>query len=439
MDPVHLMRILFISAFYPPYEIGGWEQLVQDINLRLQKRGHQTLVLTSNHGAGSNQPAEAGVERILSLESDLIHYRPLDFFFRRQRQIERNLAATRMAIECFEPEVIFVHGMWNLSRRIPWLAERLCPGRVVYYVANDWPYAPNTHELYWLDPARKGRRRIFKKLMKPFALRIVGQEQKTYPLSFEHVLCVSRAIQKDLESKAGIAGHRIRVVYNGVEVDRFIPARTPPERDERSFSLLYAGSVVPHKGVHTAIEAMALLAGKPELNQVSLTVVGSGHPDYEAGLKKLVAREGLQGRVRFQPRVARENMPTLLQKHDVLIFPSIWEEPLARMTQEAMAAGLAVIGTPTGGTPEVLIDGETGLSFLPGDAASLAQRIEQLSIDRELYARLVRNGRARIEQSFDIRRMVAEIEGYLAKVVAEATTKNTAGTSCRRATVERAK
>lgn len=439
MDLIRLMRILFISAFYPPHEIGGWEQLVRDINIRMQKRGHQTLVLTSNYGEGSDRPIEVGVERVLSLESDLINYKPFDFFFKRKRQLERNLAATQAVIEHFAPEVVFVHGMWNLSTRIPWLAERLCPGRVVYYVANDWPYAPNIHQLYWLDPARKGGRRIFKKLLKPFALRIVEREQKSYPLNFEHVLCVSQAIQKDLENKAGIPGNKMRVIYNGVEVDRFIPVGTPPERDGRSFSLLYAGSLVPHKGVHTAIEAMALVAGKPEMNQMSLTIVGSGHPDYEAGLRKLVEREGLQGRILFQPRVAREYMPALLQKHDVLVFPSIWEEPLARMTQEAMAAGLVVIGTLTGGTPEILVDGETGLTFLPGDAADLAHKIEQLSIDRELYARLIRNGRVRVEQSFDIRRMIAEIEGYLAKVAAEATTKYNAGTSYRPATLERAK
>jgi hypothetical protein len=56
------MRILFISTFYPPHIVGGWEQLVQEINERLQDRGHITHVLTSQHGVG-HPLQEPGVDR----------------------------------------------------------------------------------------------------------------------------------------------------------------------------------------------------------------------------------------------------------------------------------------------------------------------------------------------------------------------------------------
>ena len=407
------MHILLISAFYPPYVVGGWEQLVQDINHSLQKRGHSTLVLTSNYGVPLESGVEPGVERKLWLESDLFSYRPLDFFLKHRPRLERNLLVTRQTIEQFNPDVIFIHVMWNLTRGIAWVSEQLRPGRVVYYIANDWPYAVDPHRAYWLDPAYRGGRKIVKQLLAPFALQILNRKSEAFPLRFEHVLCVSQAIREDLAQRAGIPVENMQVVYNGVETELFLPSDSPACKNGH-LALLYAGSLVPHKGVHTAIEAMALLAKQPELEQLSLTLVGSGHPDYEAHLRKRVAEAGLTERVHFQQRVSRHEMPALLQKFDVLVFPSIWKEPLARMTQEAMAAGLVVVGTPTGGTPEILKDGETGLTFEPEDAEGLAERLELLYRDPEFRTKLAKRARQTVLEKFDFQRMIDEIQDYLA-------------------------
>jgi glycosyltransferase involved in cell wall biosynthesis len=403
------MRILFITAFYPPYVIGGWEQLVQDINMLLQARGHVTRVLTSSYGAGVTPLQQADVKRTLHLEGDLIHYRPLDFFMKQRQKIEANLSAVQEAVQAFQPDVIFIHGMWNLSRCVAWQAEQLLPGRVVYYMANDWPHAPGVHRIFWQDPARSLARRITKKLLAPYALRRIEEEEKGFPLRFERVLCVSQAVQRELVCEAGIPEENLRVVYNGVELDRF---RFEPRshKGDGELSLLYAGSLVPHKGVHTAVEAMQTLQSRQGYRKVSLTIVGSGHPGYEAGLKRRVAEGGLGESVFFWPRVSREEMPSLLRKFDVLVFPSTWEEPLARMMQEAMASGLVVLGTPTGGTPEILHHEETGLIFRPGDAQDLASQVERLGRDPELRERCARNARRLVEEKFDIVRMIDEIE-----------------------------
>lgn len=406
------MRILFITAFYPPYVIGGWEQLVQDINSHLQARGHTTLVLTSTYGVGDTPLQREDVRRVLYLEGNLVRYRPQDFFLKHRAQIQHNLSVTREAIEEFRPEVVFIHVMWNLTRGVAWLAEQLCPGRVVYYVANDWPYAPSVHRLYWEEQARSPLKQALKALLKPVALKRIASEEESFPLRFERVLTVSQAVRDELAAQAGIPPENMQVVYNGVEVDRFAPgdmgqtARSP-------LSVLYAGSLAPHKGVHTAIEAMMRLKQMGAGERVTLTVVGSGHPDYEAGLRRQVAEGGLEESVRFWPRVPREEMPVLLRKFDVLVFPSIWEEPLARMMQEAMASGLVVVGTLTGGTPEILEEGQTGLTFDPEDAQQLAEQLLRLAQDPGLMKALARKGRQVVEERFDLRRMIDEIEEHL--------------------------
>lgn len=403
------MRILIISAFYPPHVVGGWEQLVQDVNARLRARGHETHVLTSMHQVGG-AVEEPGVSRVLALESDLYHYRPLDFLGYRRR-LRQNLARTAAVVRRFNPDVIFVNVMFNLSRAVPWQAEQLRPGRVVYYVADGWPHDVDPHTAYWTDGAHNPLLALAKKLLAPLPLALVAQDQARYRLRFARVLCVSEMIRQRLARQAGIAPAALHVVYNGVETERFVPAARPADR--AGLALLYAGSLVAHKGVHTAVSALALLRQQGRLDGITLDVVGSGHPEYEARLRALVDDGGLAAAVRFRGRVPREAMPALLQAFDALLLPSIWEEPLSRMMQEAMAAGLVVVGTLTGGSGELLVEGDTGLTFPPDDAAALAAQIAALAADRNLRARLRENGRAAVLERFDLERMIDGIETHL--------------------------
>ncbi len=417
------MRILFVSTFYPPYVVGGWEQLVDDLNVGLRARGHETAVLTTNHGLPAGQPVidvAAGVDRSLLLESNLQYYQPADMFTYKRRT-QHNLDTTRAAIERFRPDVVFVHIMWNLSRGIPWLAEQLLPGRVVYYVADHWAYSPDPHEAYWRDDAGDPLRRTLKRMIAPLPLRIVAQDRSRFQLAFDKVLCVSEAIRRAMLANLPLDPQNVAVVYNGIELDAFpyrprFSAGTAdrPAGRQTGLRLLYAGSLVPHKGVHVAVNAMGELARQGALKGLHLTIVGSGRPDYEAHLHQAVADQGLQEWVRFQARVARSEMPQQLAGHDVLIFPSEWPEPLARMTQEAMASGAVVVGTTTGGTGEILEDGVTGLVFAPGDAAGLAQCIRRLAADPALFARLTANARRRVEEKFSFQRMLDQVEKALA-------------------------
>jgi glycosyltransferase involved in cell wall biosynthesis len=109
-------------------------------------------------------------------------------------------------------------------------------------------------------------------------------------------------------------------------------------------------------------------------------------------------------------------MPALLRQFDVLLVPSVWQEPLARMVLEGMAAGLVVIATPTGGTAEVIEDGNNGLFFTPGDGEDLARKIDSLADDPEILPRLAYAGRQTVTERFTATRMMDDIENYLRTV-----------------------
>lgn len=413
------MRILFLSNFYPPARPGGYTQWCHEVAESLATRGHTIGVLTSDYEQEQAPDNERDIYRVLHLESDLFYYRPLEFFLKWKRHEQENLAALAQVVEHFKPDLVFVWGMWALSKRLPALAESLLPSRVVYYLSDYWPSDAGMHAAYWRRPSRRWLGRLPKRILGALAFSMLNGRGKPV-LQFDHVICVSTAVREMLV-EAGVPIQHARVIHGGTDVSRFLAANSAnghaqADQAPHGLRLLYAGQLVPHKGVHTAIDAMAMVVHDREMKQVSLTVVGPGHPAYEASLHERVKKNGLQDHVTFRDAVTREEMPALLRQFDALVFPSIYEEPLARMTQEAMLAGLVVLGTTTGGTKEILKDGENGLTFPAEDAEGLARQIKRVASSPELLRRLAEAGQQTVLERFTLDRMVDEIEGYLQDV-----------------------
>lgn len=408
------MRALFLTNFYPPYEIGGYEQWCQEIAAGLRERGHQVEILTSNHGVAATHNGEAAdTRRVLHLQADLHYYRPTDFFLKRVQQERSNLQQLHAALQHFQPEVILVWGMWNLSLNLPYWAEQWRPGRVAYYLASYWPNDVDPHKAYWGLSARRSITEMFKRPLRTWALAQLQKEGYPPPLKFEHVACCSHYVRKTLV-KAGKLPPSAQVLYGGVEPEPFLSASAVNKSaDNRPLRLLYFGRLIRDKGVHTAIEAMGLLKQRGECHKLDLTILGSGHPGYEAYLRTRVAQLGIEDHVSFQKQVPRPEIPQWLRNFDVYLFTSIWPEPMARSVMEAMAAGLLVIGTEVGGQPEMLDNGINSLTFRADDAADLATQIACAAEQPALRHRLAQAGQASMLARFTLKRMVDDMECFL--------------------------
>lgn len=170
------------------------------------------------------------------------------------------------------------------------------------------------------------------------------------------------------------------------------PAADVPDFEPRTaFHMALAGSLNPQKGQADAIAATGRLVA--EGRDVRLHLFGTGGRGYTAKLRALAARAGAAGHVLFHGHVDR--LGTRLAKAHVSLMTSRCEG-LGRVTIEAMRAALPVIGTASGGTPELVQDGETGLLYPPGDDAALARAIGRLIDEPGLAARLGATARDRI-------------------------------------------
>jgi glycogen synthase len=417
------MRILFLSNYYPPYSRGGYELWCQEVAEALTHQGHQVRVLTTKSGNNHAQSNDHNpwVERKLwpEVESSLTQT-ALRLLKDRLRLESENLQQLHKLVVEFQPEVALIWGMWNLPRSLVALLERLIPGQVAYYICDYWLTLPNAYIQRWQAPASRSVTQLPKRLLGKYFLAELAKETPIQ-LAIEHPICVSRAV-RDILVKAGIQVSQAQVIYGGVKPEQFLSLDDKRgEHSNKRLKLLYMGRLEPEKGVHTAINAIAHLA-KEGISSLTLDIYGQGDRLYEAGLRTFVHKNNLDHMIVFHGTISHQQVPQVLGKHNVLIFPSEWQEPFARTVLEAMAAGLVVVGTTTGGTGEILVENKTGLTFPTGNAEQLAFQIRRLISDPGMQHTLAAAGQSCVLQNFNFSQMVAQIEVALLELASEKVT-----------------
>ncbi len=401
------MHVLFLTNYYPPSALGGYEMWCQEVAQRLVERGHRITVVTSDDGRASAIEDGVEVRRALDLEVRGGALSTIRRVWDRKRRAEDNTAALQRIVEEASPDAALAWGMWNMPRETPQALETALGSRVAYYFCDYWTSLPSSYLQQLSNPARTLAGRLTKGVAALPALWSLRADAPV-ELALENPICTSRAVKRILLQKGVEIGHA-KVVHGGVCTKRFQPA--PDRAADSRLRLLYLGRINADKGVPTAVEAMRLVAEAGR--DATLDLYGRGEADFLAALEAQVARHGLGKHVRFRGAVTASSTPALLSSYDGLVFPSEWDEPFARTVLEAMASGLAVVGTTTGGTGEILEDGQTGLRFQAGDASSLARAIGRLAGDRDLATRLGATARQVVVQRHDLSRMVDELEDEL--------------------------
>ena len=172
------------------------------------------------------------------------------------------------------------------------------------------------------------------------------------------------------------------------------------------------GRLHPQKGFSDLLTAFAQV--RQRIPSVRLFVAGDGElrDDLEAQARSL----GMAAVVTFAG--VRADVSEVLAALDVFVLPSLWEG-MPNAVLEAMASGLPVVATAVGGTPEVVVDGVTGLLVPPQDPGALAQAIGHLLRDPDLRRRMGRAGRRRVEEHFDVRETVRQVESLYETLLRE--------------------
>ena len=238
----------------------------------------------------------------------------------------------------------------------------------------------------------------------------------------DRVVSVSFHLRDLHARRTGFAAHKIAVIHNGVDSRNFYPDPEARYRVRQELGISHdefcigsVGNLFPVKDHMTLLRAidrvarvfpnwrLFVIGEGPELSR--LEAFASSHPDW-------------QRRVLFLGSSNR--VAEMLNAMDVYVLPSI-SEGISNSLLEAMATGLPVIATATGGNPEVVRDGESGLLFPVGDSGLLAENLLQLRAGRDLRVQLGQRALRRVKEDFSIDSMVRNYAQTYESLVSVAT------------------
>jgi glycosyltransferase involved in cell wall biosynthesis len=235
-------------------------------------------------------------------------------------------------------------------------------------------------------------------------------------------IAISSFVAQTLDM-AGLDLCRTYIVRNGIDPERWTPldSTTPTRRDlgvpDGAPVILTACRLFPSKGPAELVRALAAIADRhPDAH---LLIVGKELvPGYADTLAKLASEMGVAERVKILGH--RTDMQRLMAAADVFAMPSVGE-PFGLVYAEAMAMERPVVALDSGGTPEVVRHGTTGLLSPPGDLTALADNLARLLSDPDRCRRLGVNGRRRVEAEFTADRMARDVASVYQAVLSHQT------------------
>lgn len=391
------MKILVVNTLYHPTLFGGAERVVQSLAEGMLEAGHQPTVVTLGTEPGVRSDVVGGVP---------VHYvglRNLYWPFPADQRVgfvkpvwhaidTRNPAMGRALarlIDVERPDVVHTHNLMGFSTGAWAVAARR---RV--------PIVHTLHDYYLLCPKSSMFADGENCASQHLSCAIFSRPRVRASAHVGAVLGVSRFVL-DRHLAFGAFPHAVLrdVAYNPYDA----PSPPPMPAPRPVLRVGYLGRLDPSKGIEHLLDACAALpAGGWELH-----VAGAGPADYELAL-----RARARGRpVQFVGHVHTESF---LPSIDVLVVPSLWNEPLGMVAVEAFAAGVPVIASLRGGIPELVTE-RTGWLFDPAEPAELTAILSRL-IDDPQRARERREACLTRARDFARPRVVAQYERAYAAV-----------------------
>jgi glycosyltransferase involved in cell wall biosynthesis len=370
-------RILYVHGIEA---IGGAERDLIALLTTLDRRKWEAHVICPGSGPLRNQLDAIGVTT-----------HPLSFppWRKPLAVIQRQSAIRQLStlVAQIDPATVHVNDIWWVPHVVR--AAARCAGKPVPIVA---------HVRQEIEPPKVGRYELDR---------------------VDAVIAISRQIEQSLIA-GGVMASRVRTLYSGIDMSQKQPAyddvavRQKIGIPSEAILLGTVANLFSRKGYEVMLRAIpAILCALPKVHYV---IVGSDDHNYAERLKQLAQELKIDDRVHIVG--FQDSVQPFLAAFDLYVHPALMEG-FGIAVVEAMAAGKAVVATTTGGLPEVVAQGETGLLVPPGDAEALATAVVTLLKDRARREQMGRCGKARAQERFSLEASVAQVEELYDEILAK--------------------
>jgi glycogen(starch) synthase len=355
---------IFASSFHP--HLGGVEELVAQLARQFNERGHPTIVVTNRWPRDLPESELINDIRVFRFPFRTLGSGPRAWLsyvsttWAVTKRIERLMTAEKVSllhVQCVGPNGLYA---LRVSKRM------------------GLPLVVTTQGEITMDASRIYQRSRF---LNTYLRRLCARAVV--------VTAVSHKTANDLTVQIGTRPTKLKIISNGVNLAEFSDAA--PRRNERPY-ISSAGRLVPQKGFDILIRSYS----RSGLRGLDLLIAGDG-PDRQK-LEQLAIDLNLTEQVQLLGRLDHKALAELHAGAEYFVIPSITDEGLPLACVEALASGLPVVATRSGGIEELVKDGIHGLLVDMRDEEGLSEALLRLSSDLKLRSRMSLNARAQAER-----------------------------------------
>jgi phosphatidylinositol alpha-1,6-mannosyltransferase len=407
------MKIVILSDDFLPRSFGGGGIMASWQAIELAHRGHDVQVITTVQ--------EKNLEGTVKRDGFTIHniysnyptiLRDYVSFYNPQ-----TIYSIKKIFKELKPDIVHIHNVHiHLSYHSIVLAKRW--SRAVFLTAHD-TQPIHLGKLYPKVLISKVDTKIFDyrvslwQLFREYGLRVNPFRKLLIKFNFRKlnkIFAVSGALAESFRQN-GIGN--VEVMHNGIDVKAFSTTQNKIEEFKNKYNLqnkkvlLFGGRISIAKGGHVAVDLLIELS--KTMQDVCLLIAGI-EDDRVKSLLKRAEVAGVRDKVKATGWLDREEIISAYCASSVVLMPSLYLDPFPTVNLEAMASKKPVVGTCFGGTPEAVIDGETGYIVNPNDLPFVVERTLFILNNNELLEKFGQSGYAHIQNEFLLSTQIDKLE-----------------------------
>jgi glycosyltransferase involved in cell wall biosynthesis len=397
------MKILYINSLYPPYSLGGAGYSLQVLVEVMQKRDHEVVVLTTSDQKGIHQDNvngikvyRAGIENKYWYYNDRKNHSNYDKICWHLKDIyNQNMGLYLQNILAMEkPDIVSCHNLsgWSIA-----VWDILYNAKI--------PIVQVLHDFYLLCINSNMFKNGYQCEKRCISCKLARYPHLKKSKNINAVVGISQYVLEKVIDEGYFEKSIKKVIYNA----RIIPDLATDYSVQENSNIVFGfmGTIAPNKGVQWLIEQFI----KVDSNKIELKIAGKGSFSYVNLLNNISKNDK---RISFIGYTKPEDFYSQI---DMLIVPSLWDEPLGMVAIEACAYHIPVITTAKGGLKEIIIDGYNGLycSMLVPDSLSIA--IHKISNDKLLLSKLKEQARDSVLPFLNLDRLASEYESIYRQII----------------------
>lgn len=406
------MRILVITADYPPYHFGGYELRCQSVLTNLKRRNHEIVIISN-----STKPVESKAEDNIEIYR-ILHKSPPSTIIKLLLYDYMDLKFLEREIRAFRPDIIYLWHIESFSRALfPFFAKQRIP--IVFDEGSNGLIRAWYRRGQWFNLLGRKSPYVWKQWVKSRLARCLylltqGIIADEWQWPDEMVAYFNNDQYFQDFKKHSIPLKRTLIIQSGLDTDlfKFLPKKLSSD----CIKLLIVGRIVPLKRALDAIYIVSTLLSIGISTQ--LAIVGPiVSIDYFRVLEDEIRKRDLQNVVSFEGHQKHSDLVKYYHESTICLFLSNAETGLSRVPLEAMSTGCLIISYGNEGSSQVIQHEKTGFLVAEGNIIEIVEIIKLLISNEDLYEEIIANAREYVERNHTIDKYIDSIESLLMESV----------------------